>query len=78
MLVTGGAGFIGLNRGEALAEENDVHWALTEAYPMALIADKVAIYYKKIPSGCIQLKDHHALSDIEKNDWRLERQKIIM
>lgn len=37
VLVTGGAGFIGSNLAEALSEENDVNWALTEAYPMALM-----------------------------------------
>jgi nucleoside-diphosphate-sugar epimerase len=37
VLVTGGAGFIGSNLAEALGEENDVYWALTEVYPMALI-----------------------------------------
>lgn len=51
VLVTGGAGFIGSNMAEALSEENDVNWALTEAYPMALMTAKGAIYDWKIPAG---------------------------
>jgi hypothetical protein len=37
VLITGGLDFIDSNPAETLAEENDVYWALTEAYPMALI-----------------------------------------
>ena len=66
MLVTGGAGFIGSNLAEALAEEKNVYCALTEVYPIVLITAKGAIYDRKIPSESNQHKDYNALSDIKK------------